>query len=985
MSKNIFQRQVVPDKPKVLANERIYVYMPSAAGGKKGLASFNDRDFSTVDGHVSLKWPTELLVETLADPTVRPSLTKVLPDEFVKTGTQVTLTHPVTGVQYKSNTAEIRLNRNLRDAQAKPDLIMVGDDFEAVVVDGPNGAKYNKYNIKRKNPLATPSLIQVDPNDFVRSNDIVSVKWPQAHLGGYGLVKVTSGTTSHLKFSATNELEVDLPLVRTTLMPHMSAKPTYGETNPLNWPTMNDFVDPATGLAKRNANGNTLINITKQAVGLSKVENIAFNERTYDQFGQPMKDYFNTEFAKKLDQSKWDGPAGLFRDWAPPTDDRNTVQRWFMRLEEEDNSIWSSIRTLNLFLGYYSDEATLNMVHAPNGTLLGASAHNMDTNSLWAIEVITTGRYQFIYRDNTGLATITGQVNGNRALNLNTGEEHVWNGLIWMPDGTHPEQFRWHDTGEATPNFYNYVETDAASLQPNAPVANVSVGISGKWIQSDHVHPSDPSKLDAWLIEDATIDVTTEAPSNGDFQVQLAKVTVLNSELSVIEASIVTTPQYLSSVPDPVVGQLAIARNNGQIFEYNGADWHYTNEVGSITYNTQRTLNIPYTRTSQYLHNWKNSPTMFVQDENSNEAFWAGTAEEYANLNLADLPNNTTILISDGDPLDPGYFATVEQLELAGVTLSEEGVPSTEKIVTIDTMDTLEDGQLVTVETLPEIPGTRTQRKRLKPYSFGSLETTSPQDFRMAITKPGPNDTMVIGHKRFLSNLMVTTNTHGNLTETIFSADEVVLVEAPLTTGRLVKSDGDRSIVDWSTGAFENRPLVSTGTGDVKVMTLIEDRLIKVTSSGGMANTDWIEQNLVKTASGGEQVDLSTGRLLLSGDNNTVTTWNDSSAENALIVKGGVGGIKVRTHGAVNRILVTDADGKVKEIGAGVAGQILASGGENAPGWVNAQTAATHLPQTVFTSNPTELQANAFPGLVAVILSTAPNTADLRNNCIYYY
>lgn len=55
MTRDIYQQQIVPDKPRILDQERIYVYMPSATASTKGLAAFNTRDFIAPDGYVSLR------------------------------------------------------------------------------------------------------------------------------------------------------------------------------------------------------------------------------------------------------------------------------------------------------------------------------------------------------------------------------------------------------------------------------------------------------------------------------------------------------------------------------------------------------------------------------------------------------------------------------------------------------------------------------------------------------------------------------------------------------------------------------------------------------------------------------------------------------------------------------------------------------------------------------------------------------------------
>ena len=149
MANNIFQNQITPVKPKVLESERIYVYVPTATKDIQGVASFNERDFGVNNGHVSLLWPEQMLVEKLANPLNNVSTIKVLADEFVNTNKSASITHPTTGVTYVSNTAEVALNRKNRDAFSRPDFIMLDMvDFETSDIDG-----YTKYKFKHNDPL----------------------------------------------------------------------------------------------------------------------------------------------------------------------------------------------------------------------------------------------------------------------------------------------------------------------------------------------------------------------------------------------------------------------------------------------------------------------------------------------------------------------------------------------------------------------------------------------------------------------------------------------------------------------------------------------------------------------------------------------------------------------------------------------------------------------------------------------------------------
>lgn len=948
MIKNIFQQQVTPEKPKVLAEERIYVYLPTAGENKKGIASFKSKDFVAPNGEVSLRWPMDMMVQQLANPTARPSLIKVLPDEFVNTNIVTKLIHPITGIEYSSALAEVKLNRENRNALAKPDLVMLSSEFEAQPVVGPNNEQYNSYRIKRQNPLTTPTIIQVDDKDFIRQTDIVKVSWPYAHdastingrTNGFGLVKILPGLTSNLKYNETNSLEVDLDAVKTNLAQYLATRPTYGEANLLNWPDRGLFVDPVTGLAKRDVNGNILLSLTKQAIGLSNLENKNFNARTYGEFGQSMKDHFEAEFGLKLNKDLWDGPAGLFRDWAPASNDRNTVQKWLARLETEDESLWSSIRSLKLFLGFYADITELQSIHPAAEDLLGSSAFLNSTSTYWAIR-----------------------------LNVATWE--------------------WFDTTLTSLDFYQFLETDAGSLQPNAPIANVSVGTSGKWIQSDHVHPSDPSKMDVRPIEDAIIQITSVAPNAYDFQVKVATTKVVDSEGTEIVASIVETVAYLTSIVDPVLNDVAIVRNTRQLYSFNGTNWIATSELGNIVHDTNQQVNIPYVRTTKFLHNWKNNPTTFTQDTSSNEMYWAGSEDEFEALNPEFLQPGALVVVEDGEYLEPNELVTYDRIDEAGLTLSDELTLSTEQFVTVEKLDALY-GVPVTVTVEAAVPGVKGERRKLEALSFGVEITENDPNNRMAIVIPTANGES-LGKRIFTGNRLMGTDAFGNLETLLVRPDNVVATtlseeNSDLESGQLVIASGTKTIQTFSSGLVTGRPVVSDGAGGITIKTLASSRLVKSDVDGAIDTVTWIEGNLIKSDAGINQVTLDTDRLVISGEANTIKTWASGGVDGSLVVRGvNPGQVKVRAHSATNRVIATAVDGTIQELPAGEVGQMLVSNGASTPGWVNAPVAYSHLPQTRLTTNPTEEEANAFSGLVAVVLAAPISVDQMRNNCIYYY
>ena len=65
---NIFQEQITAEKPKGLAEQRVYVYVPRATSDTPGIASFDSKYFALNAGHVDMK---------ITDPTEMPSLIKI--------------------------------------------------------------------------------------------------------------------------------------------------------------------------------------------------------------------------------------------------------------------------------------------------------------------------------------------------------------------------------------------------------------------------------------------------------------------------------------------------------------------------------------------------------------------------------------------------------------------------------------------------------------------------------------------------------------------------------------------------------------------------------------------------------------------------------------------------------------------------------------------------------------------------------------------
>jgi len=811
MSKTLLQ-QVTPDKPKVLAEERVFVYMPNASSTKKGAASFNEIDFVAPLGDVKLRWPTKMMVD-LADPLLRPSLIKVDDDEFKRTGSPVALVHPKTGVVYQSTTAEIKLNRDYRNAFARPELVMLNmDDFEAEQ-DG----NYNKYRIKRLNPMTTPALIQVDQNDFSREAGIVKLNWPMAHnplagssrANGYGMVKIDDTDFGGLRFSADNKLQVRKDVIMSEI---------------------SDMIVPM---------------ITKDAIGLDQVENKAFADYDYDDFGADMKLRFLTEFGKKVDKVDW-------------TAKNNLLDQSVSDLEDEDQSIRDSIASLQLFVGVYPTSVALQAAHPASASLSGSTAFVSVTGTYWAL------------RDDGG--------------------------------------WEWYNTLLEDLVFYEWVETDASALRADGVP---SVGSSGKWANSDHVHPRDTTKVD--LITE--IQVVSLEPDTDDFVIKMS----------------------------------------------------------------QPTVNIPYVRTAQYLHNWKG------EIGQANEALWVGTAEEFDEIDPEELPDNILLIVEDDEVYEPGEIVTSEDMLAAGVTMSDEYYMSDDQIV-IASKTAIVDGVPLVIRNIPM--ESSIDKKILEPLDFGDDIVAPDSTHRMAIVIDHENG-KTFGKRAFTPSRMMASDQHGNPATTFLNPINMVATslgdeEVDLVYGRMVIASGNNTIETKSSGPVENRPIVSDGAHGVKTLVLTGSRVLRTNPEGGVRIVDWLEANLVRTHTGTEVTVLDEGKVVISGQANKVEHWVSSGVEDSLVVRGADdGSIKVKTFEYLSRLLITGSDGTLVEIPRGIAGQMLVEGeSDSIPGWVDAPLINSSLPQKVLTNNPTAQQASEFQGLVAVILTEAPT--EYHNNCIYY-
>lgn len=728
MAKDIFQQSVIPQKPNILREQRVSVYVPKASKNSPGIASFEERDFIINNAHVTLAWPKQMEIERLADPLLNVSNIKVLDDEFENTGEEASIINPVTGVEYKSKTAEVKLKRTGRNATVRPDLIKVtAHDFETRVDE--NGEIV--HTIKVNDAFQEPSLIQIDRNDFKRLDSVVQINWPMAHdasstinTNGYGLIKIAPNSAQYLKYTD-GILGVD---DKTMFKKAEGAqvRPTYTGTVSTGFVNRDTYID-ANGKAKRNENGNILLAITKDAVGLTNVANRAFSSWQYSEFGDGMKTHFTNEFGLKLDKVTWNN---LFNDWAPPTNEERTPQLRFDKLVGMHNAQQEQIDTLKdikSFLGYFEDYDALSQVYTPNKNLLGCNAYLLSTNSYWAIRQTATG-------------------------------------------------YEWYDTGIAEKKFADYVETDPKRLKPNG---EPSVGSSGMWIQSDHVHPTDLTRLSADIYKATNVNIYSE----------------------------------FSELPDDI-----------QDFKFNM--W---NENAEGIYQPDVKVNIPYVRKSQGIHNWAGSHGTFTDSEESTQKVWVGSLEDYES-EAAEIANNSLVFVDDGEDFSVNDFLTDDDVYKAGLLIDK--ADQSEKIVITDEVSAENlVGSNLTLSVVTRDNGDKAYKlsaKTEKMYTPNKVLVSGSDGLSEASTINPSN--------------IVTADTDLTINALVYATGAKTLRTwaTGTTADRLIVTDGNNGVTVMPKPAIDGRFIVAMSDGSVDYSPIIESNVIVTSASTA---TVMLEQN----------------------------------------------------------------------------------------------------------------------------------------------
>ena len=481
---------------------------------------------------------------------------------------------------------------------------------EGIASYNPNDFNVNngQVTIKRNNPFDTETVVKIDDKDFLYDNGIVKVNWPyaqnssgSANTNGFGLVKIDKNSNGYLKFDENGLLEVDIKKLRQD----NKVLPTYGADKDSGFEDYDNYVD-VNGYAKLTEQGYPKLSITKEAVGLNKVENKAFSDYVYNDFGDDMKNHFVTEFATKLNKSEFDK---LFNDWNPPSDNKSTPQKWLTILDAEDEAIWESLTSLKIFLGYFQTIQDLEAAYPASRVVYGSTAYILQTNSYWAVKA---DNVDYMLAFDEDLASFIEKNKDTLKVGDKIGINETAQVYEW--DGTNANlteekvKYVWYDTHVDVESITEYMETDAKVFRPDGIA---SAGTSGMWAQSDHIHPTDTTRLAKDAFDNTIVKITTELnSSNPNFEFTLSS-TDLN-----------------------------------------------------------RGVNIPYVRKAKTIHNWNNQ-TVFSDNEQSSESYWRGSVADFNNQ-MNDIPNNSVCMVEDTEGLIADDLVTKNTIEASGITLNSD-------------------------------------------------------------------------------------------------------------------------------------------------------------------------------------------------------------------------------------------------------------------------------------------------------------------------
>ena len=936
-NQNIFQQRIRPVLPRILQDERVFVYVPKASTDAAGIASFEEEQFSVnTVGKVTLKWPMSLQIEnnTVNDPLQTMARTKLSSDEFVHAlgpdDEPIKIVHPLTGKIYTNKNSALKFKRTGQNVFNKPGFMMVdNNDFEATELesaDPQDPGRYVKYTLKKNNPLEQPSLVKLNSQDFAYNNGEATIRWPYAHdpasgtnrTNQYGLVKIKPNSEGYLKFD-----EGYLDLDYTKLKADTDAIPTYGGKDD-GFDDYDNFVTPE-GFAVRDAQGHILLKLTKDAIGLGNVDNVSFADYKYDDFGPDIKQHFEEEFDKKLDKTTWNN---LFDDWSEPAG--TTVEKVFGDLRAEDESIRDAMRTNRAFLGFFEDEYDLENTYKAGEWVFGSTAYVRSTKSYWRVrtsnvnkviegrlptksdvpddaidkttyrvgrrdtnEVYQWDRNKFMLTDSIldwvdavvmNEEDIQPYIEGHAKEHFftgfrlgcrETGAVIQFNGNEWVPSGT--LQYEWADTYITTLAWNTFIETDPSALKPDG-IANV--GTSGKWLSSDHVHPTDETRL-AKAVFDAT-NVTVQSEFNN---------------------------------------------NSSNDFKF------------AFTDGGDKIVNIPYVRTAKALHNW-NGQTDFIDSEESENYYWAGTQQEYEDQ-VANVKDGTVMVVDDGENFIAEDLLQKQDLDAAGILIYTGH--QTDRFV------------ITTVTEAPDILNTPlTVTLTNNRYKIKSLLPQGVQDGQIVITsvKDGLNPTYdVYSSTDKTQQTVLGLTADGQLIET---PEGKYLTTDGLDNKKLVIAKGNGRNVESlnSIDTVDGGIIVADGTGAIKSTSFTSaGKLLQTAGTNGEILAAEIAVNTLVRANPAEFTEMG---IVVSTGTGKVERQDLGELEGQLIVTDGVHGFRAEQLEAESLIYVNNA-GKVSAFPATAndAGKVLTVQSNGKFAVQNLPAMSTHLPVTSLGANIT--------------------------------
>lgn len=892
-NKNIFQQRIRPVLPRILQDERVFVYVPKASSTSAGVAYFPDEEFTTAaDGKITLKWPMSLQVENnkVNNPLETIARVKVSNTEFVNTNEISEITHPTTNKKYANTKSAIKFKRTDQDLFVKPGFMMVSnDDFEKEEVDSgdiQDTGRYVKYKLKKNNPLEKASLVKLNNQDFSYTNEAV-IRWPYAHdpatgtdrTNEYGLVKIKPNSQGYLRYD-NGYLEIDTPALKATGDIDSDIVPTYGGIED-GFEDYTNYVGPD-GLAKRDANDNILLKLTKDAIGLSKVQNKAFGDYIFTDFGQNMQNFFNQKFDSKVSVEEYNK---LFGDWSEPAG--TTVQKIVTNLRDEDEAIRDAMRTNRSFLGFFEDLQDLENTYTPGEWTFGSTAFIRATKSYWRVrpnnvnsivedrvpvkadipaELLKTTTYRIGRRDTQQVYQWNGSsfvltslplkwvdivlannediqpyINGHASQHFvvgyrigcrETGVVIRYTGTQWVADGA--MYYEWADAYITSMIWNSFIETDPSILKPDG-VANV--GTSGKWVSSDHVHPTDITRLAKDTFDATNITVNTAFNNNSvdDFKITLA----------------------------------------------DGGD---------------KILHIPYVRLSQSIHNW-NGQTTFIDSETSENYYWAGTQEEF-DAQRDSIKNRSFVLVDDGEQLTPQNFVSESELNVAGITINR--INQIDKFVTTKSN---EAGSLINVPlTLSEVE-TPDGEKR---YYLKNLISEGIPDGQILITRVIDGAAPTVDFYRNTNNIQNTVlgfNTNGKLVQRV--EENYVTKANTFTPNKLIVSNGERNVKTLTTiDSVVGGIVVADGTGAIKSTSFTKaGRLLQTAGATGEKLAAGIEVSKLVTA---EPDEFNTTGIVVSNAIGGIERQALGLLPNKLIVTDGSNGLRVQNIEAESLLYINN-------------------------------------------------------------------------------